>query len=162
MKVTVPLYVESARRPGEKATTYTVRPLFFAGPLRRDHHLGRATAKCVADLKSELTQLGRTGRHEELARYTFSPAAEAARQKVSIELRSGYVQQAFFVVSFRALRRRIAVLPGLPEIWFEVPRGVSLADRTQDVLTEFFRQRERTAMMPGRSLPARGCAAKPG
>jgi hypothetical protein len=62
---------------------------------------------------------------------------------VAIELRRRVAKSRFFFVMFEALDRRVAFTPSFPEPWFDITRGRSLNDRAGEVLSDFFRKRER-------------------
>lgn len=68
MHFTLPLYVESWKPPNQKVTQHTVRPLFFLEPVHSSERLGKALGKCVTGVQKVLAELGREGKHTEVAR----------------------------------------------------------------------------------------------
>jgi ATP-dependent Clp protease ATP-binding subunit ClpA len=141
MNITLPLYVEGIKQRGG-AILYQARPLFFPTPLVRGEKLERLLTRLMLDLGQVLTELGRRERHDELARYTFSPRLAQERLEVTIPLRRRTARCRFLFVSFRQFGRRIAFTPGVPEVWFDLARGERLADRAAEVLTKHYRDLE--------------------
>ncbi|HZZ77750.1 MAG TPA: AAA family ATPase [Gemmataceae bacterium] len=137
MKITIPLSVQSARG------LFTIRPLFFGGPSVQAQKLERALHKLTRELRETLHFLGKNLRHDAIARYTFHPDFDAHRVEVPIELRRRNVKCRFLFVIFEAFERRIAFTPSLPALWFDVLRGRTLESRAAEVLSEYFRKRER-------------------
>jgi ATP-dependent Clp protease ATP-binding subunit ClpA len=137
MKLTIPISVHARKE------LFAVRPLFFAEPFVEAPKLERALQKLTQKLRESLHFLGKELRHDRLARYAFNPDLEARRLEVPIELRRRVARCRFLFVQFEALDRRVAFTPTFPDVWFEVPRGRSLDSRAAEVLSEFFRRRER-------------------
>jgi hypothetical protein len=81
MNVTIPIYVQARR------DTYTVRPLFFPGPVRQHEKLERVLHLLARDLRKELYEIGRQLRHDDLAQWTFSPEMDYHRLELVLELR---------------------------------------------------------------------------
>src|SRR5690349_3600985 len=100
MNLTLPVYVESRKPPGG-AAVFHVRPLFFAKPLLRGDRLDRVLVRLAQDLDAQLTSLGREGRHDELARWTFHPRLAQQRIELTLELRRRTARCRFLFVSFR-------------------------------------------------------------
>ena len=143
MNLTVPIYVEERKRPGQTVPEYSVRPLFFSHPVRKDELLSRALTKLAGDLRSLLDSLGREMRHDELARWSFLPDMTEKRLSLRLELRrSAPICKALFV-RFEALGRRLAFTPVLPDLWFELEKPESLEARAAEVLSAHFRQTEK-------------------
>jgi ATP-dependent Clp protease ATP-binding subunit ClpA len=136
MKLTIPLYVWQHRG------RYTVRPLFFVEPVESDEKLDHAQQRLTRKLREQLHRLGEALRHDELARRGFCPALEYHRSEVPVELRRRVARVRFLLVCFRALGRRVAFTPTLPEVWFELDKPDQLVDRAGEVLSEYFRRRE--------------------
>jgi ATP-dependent Clp protease ATP-binding subunit ClpA len=144
MRLSIPVLVETVR--DENAwTVYTARPLFFTEPQARDRDLRRLTAKIGRDLQRQLDRLGKEARHDDLAQYTFHPRLQSQRVELKIELRRRLVRARYLIVTFRHHGRRIAMVPSLPELWFDLQRGESAASRATEVLTTYFRGLERDA-----------------
>lgn len=145
MNLTVPIYVEERKRPGQPVPEYSVRPLFFSHPVRKDELLSRALTKLAGDLRALLDNLGRDMRHDALARWSFLPDIVEQHLSLRLELRrSASVCKALFV-RFEALGRRLAFTPVLPELWFELEKSESLETRAREVLSAHFRQIEKEA-----------------
>ncbi len=106
--------------------------------------LERALQRITNQLREKLHFLGKELRHDELARFTFNPELDYHRLDVAIDLRRRVAKSRFLFVAFNALDRRIAFTPSLPELWFELNKGHTLASRANEVLSEYFRARERT------------------
>ena len=137
MNITVPLYVHLLR------DAYTVRPLFFSGPVQQHEKLERVLHLLARDLRKELRELGKELRHDDLSAYTFCPDLDYHRHDLAIELRKRIARGRFLLVTLHALGRRLAFCPSLPDVWFEVSRGETLHDRANEVLTAHFRHREK-------------------
>ena len=142
MKFTIPIYVEAKKGSG-RGQTFAVRPLFFPSPQRSGEKLERALQRLTEDLRERLIDLGREFRHDELARWTFSPPLETCRLDLDLLLRRRTARLRLFFVTFEALGRRLAFSPGVPEAWFELGRGEKLQERATEALTAHFRQLEK-------------------
>ena len=149
MKLTIPLYVEEHRPKGAAAPTFAVRPLFFEAPVQRGEQLNRVVSKLAGDVRRLLDGLGSEPRHDALAEWTFCPELEDRRFDLKLELRRQTPQVRVTVVSFAALGRRLAFLPALPDVWFEILRGQDLRDRAAEVLTNYLRKQEKDAADAG-------------
>ncbi len=146
MQIRIPLYFETRRGSTTATGRHVVRPLFFATPVRTDESLSRAVSKLTQDLARELNLEGRAARHESLARYSYYPDLEEHRLDLRIELRHRTVTGCrFFCVSLRALGRKLAFFPGVPEVWFEYRRGEHLERRATAALCAHFRRLEKQA-----------------
>ena len=143
MTITLPIYVRTVDAADGQGRAYEVRPLFHSAPARRDPSLERALSLLATDLRKHLRELGRRDRHDELAEWAFCPEIESRRVDLVIELRRSRAKARFLVASFEALGRRLAFTPSVPGAWFEVARGERLEARAVEVLTEYFRTRER-------------------
>src|SRR5438128_2372729 len=132
MNITIPIYVHSYR------DRYTVRPLFFPHPVAQHEKLERVLHLLARDLRKQLRELGKQPRHDELSAYTFCPDLDYHRIDLILELRKRVARGRFFLVTFHALGRRLAFVPSLPDVWFELARGESLRDRATEVLTAHF------------------------
>ena len=141
MKLTVPIYVESLAGKGPRKK-FAVRPLFFPVPLAEGENLSRATNDFIGELRKVLRAQSVELRHEGLAAWAFHPELSYQRLDLEIALRRRNPRCRFLVVTCHALERRLAFVPGLPDLWFDVPRGARLEDRAAEVLTAHFRQRE--------------------
>jgi ATP-dependent Clp protease ATP-binding subunit ClpA len=142
MNIHLPIYVEQLQTR-EQQGVYVARPLFFSEPVVRGEKLERLMARLARDLAQKLGALGRAGRHEELAAYTFYPRLQQHRLDIDIALRRRTARCRFLFISFRQLGRRIVFTPSLPELWFDLKRGEALPGRATEVLTAHFRDLER-------------------
>jgi ATP-dependent Clp protease ATP-binding subunit ClpA len=142
MNLNLPIYVEGTR-PAGGATVYQARPLFFPQPEVRGEKLDRLLARLARDLAQLLHGLGRAARHDALAAWSFSPPLHTERLDLALPLRRGTARCRFLFVLFRQFDRRIAFTPSVPDVWFDLERGESLAGRALDVFTRHFRDRER-------------------
>jgi len=143
MNVTIPLYVEERKEPGEPTPRFTVRPLFFAEPSRTAELLSRATSKLAGDVRRRLDELGKQMRHEDLARWTFAPEVAEHHLTLHLQLRRSAPHFKALFVTFRALGRQLAFTPALPDLFFELDKAEQLRDRATEVLAACFRARER-------------------
>src|SRR3954471_12622135 len=143
MTITLPIYVRTVDAADGPGRAYEVRPLFHPAPARRDPSLERALNLLATDLRKHLRELGQRDRHDELAEWAFCPEIESTRVDLDIDLRRSRPRVRFLVASFEALGRRLAFTPSVPGAWFEVARGERLEARAAEVLTEYFRRRER-------------------
>src|SRR5262245_17333379 len=143
MNITVPIYVE--RRPGSSTDGpgYRVQPLFFPSPEERGEHLERVLDRLAAALRDLLHTLGRQGRHDELARWTFCPDLRQQRLALSLELGRRTVNWTFLVVAFKKFGRTVAFTPSVPDVGFDVQRSERLAEPAGQVLTAHFKQQEK-------------------
>jgi len=137
MNLTIPLYVHLHE------DHYTVRPLFHPGPVERHEKLERVLFQLGRELRKQLNELGKSWRHDDLASYAYCPDLEFRRFDVKIELRRRSAETRFFFVLFDWQDRKIVFTPAVPDLWFEVQRGESLTDRATEVLTHYFRAREK-------------------
>ena len=145
MHFSIPLFIET-RRPQEGGPArHHVRPLFFPEPVRFDEDLSRAQQRLVGDLQQHLLQLGRNPHHAWLAAWTFAPTIEQHRLDLLLELRRRTARGRFFFVAFQSLGRKLAFCPNLPNVWFEVTRGQTLAHRATESLSQYFRKQEQEA-----------------
>jgi len=142
MNIDLPIYVEQIQARG-KPPEFEARPLFFSGPVLRGERLERLMARLARELSQQLGKLGRQGRHDELAAYTFSPRLQQHRLEIDITLRRRTASCRFLFISFRQLGRRIVFTPRLPQLWFDLRRNETLAERATEVLNCYFRDLER-------------------
>src|SRR3954451_13087164 len=143
MTITLPIYVRTVDAADGQGRPYEVRPLFHDAPSRRDPSLERALNLLATDLRKHLRELGRRDRHDEVGELAVCPETESRRRALDIDLRRSRPKVRFLVASFEALGRRLAFTPSVPDAWFEVERGERLEARAAEVLTEYFRTRER-------------------
>ena len=138
MKITVPIYIEQQQDPGQPAM-YVVRPLFFDEPVARDEKLQRAIGKLVKALWRELDEAGKKMWQNDLAAYSFAPELDDQLLSFNLDLKTRRAACRMLFVIFNSLNRRIVFSPNLPQLWFEIERGETLQSRAAEVLTHFFR-----------------------
>lgn len=143
MNLTIPIYVVSYKPRGQTAPLFVCRAMLIDGPTTRDPHLNRAVNELVKQLKRQLDGLAGEPRHDDLLAATFCPDLDDHRLDLAFDLRSGWHRCRLSVVAFRALQRRIAFSPSLPDVWFEVPENEDLQTCANRVYERYFRQRER-------------------
>ena len=134
----VPIYVAAGSNG-----SFTARPLFFAEPSRSDANLNRLVSKLARDITKTIEEVGKDSRHEALSRWTFAPSITQTRLSLEIELRRQKVKVKHLFVAFRHLGKRLAFTPAIPGLWFDISRGSDLKTRARDVLTDYWRGRER-------------------
>jgi ATP-dependent Clp protease ATP-binding subunit ClpA len=134
----VPIYVAA-----ENGGTFAARPLFFSSPVRSDSNLNRLTAKLARDIAKTIEEASKKDRHDECARWSFAPTLTQHRLDLVIDLRRRTAKARYLFVAFRHLGKRLAFSPGLPDLWFEVSRNSDLKTRARDVLTDYWRTKER-------------------
>ena len=147
MNITVPIYAEE-QEPASDGTTVRpvmLRPLFFDRPREQDQSIQRGTARLARELRRELTRLARQARHEELAAYSFYPPLEDRILKLTLVVGNRHFPVRHLFITTSAFGRRFAWTPSVPDLWFEVARGETLAERAQEVLTEHYKSLERVS-----------------
>src|SRR5262249_23006695 len=122
---------------------YVVRPLFLDEPIARDEDLHRAVAKFVKASRKTLNKMGKQMLQTGIADYTFAPDIEEQLLKLSLNLKERTANCKFLFIIFNALDRRIAFTPSVNHLWFEIGRGETLLERATEVLTEYFRNRDK-------------------
>lgn len=143
MNLTIPIYVESYKPPDQPAPLFFCRGLFIDGPATQDRQLNRAVNELVKQLKRRLDELAREPRHDDFLAATFCPDLEDHCLDLAFDLRSGWQRLRLSIVAFRAIDRRIAFSPALPDVWFEAPAEEQLQSRANRVFERYFRARER-------------------
>lgn len=143
MNIRVPIFVEQRDVPDTPRPVFIVRPLLCPAPQRHGEELNRALTKLAQDLRKLLDGLARQPKQEFLAQWTFSPTIQEQRLSFSILLRRQTARVSLLVCAFEALGRRIAFIPQVPALWFDVPRGDRLRDRAIEMATEHFAKLER-------------------
>ncbi|MGH9765952.1 MAG: AAA family ATPase [Blastocatellia bacterium] len=138
MIITVPIYIELQQQSGQPAI-YVVRPLFFSEPEARAEELRRAIGKLVKAVRRELDEAGKQMWQNDLAAYSFAPELDDQLLSFNLDLKTRRAACRMLFVTFKSLNRRIAFSPNLPQFWFEIERGETLQSRATEVLTQFFR-----------------------
>ncbi len=148
MNFTIPIYIDEKREAGRSSPQFTARPLFFPKPLRRGESLQRVQARLAGDLRRTLVELARRWRHDELAEWAHCPEFEEREAKLTLRLKRATLHAPFLLISVKALGRRVAFTPSIPDLCFEVRRGEDLATRAEEVLTHHYRELEKEAENP--------------
>jgi ATP-dependent Clp protease ATP-binding subunit ClpC len=143
MNLAIPIYIEEHKVAGDPTPQFRLRPLFFEQPLKAARQLAMGMSKLAQAMRQRLDALATQPRQEEMIPWTFSPALSEARVKFSLQLRRQTVDCRVLVASFSALDRRIAFVPALGDVYFEVLRGQDLEQRARDVIGEHFRRLEK-------------------
>lgn len=143
MQIRIPTFIQTHKSP--QGTRYVVRPLFFPTPARFEPSLSRAMSKFTQDLSKELGRLGRAADQSALARWTFSPPIVEHRVDVVIELRRKTIRGRVFLAVLKQFDRKIAFSPVIPDVWFDLQRGETLAARASEVYSAHFRQLEKNS-----------------
>ena len=152
MNLKIPIYIELVTDAEQSANLYSVRPLFFRGPVARDLELQRAIARFVKAFRQELNQMGKQIRHDALISFTFSPDLEEQLITLNIDLKNRSLRCRFLFVVLKAFDRRIAFTPSIPGLWFDLEKNQELPARAAEVLREYFREGQKTRS-PDRPRP---------
>jgi ATP-dependent Clp protease ATP-binding subunit ClpA len=143
VNITIPIYIQKEPQPGAAPPLHILRPLFHLHLEVRGEDLNRAVTKLAEKVRFACSQLGGELRHEALSRFGFAPEIEGRFLKLTLDLGSRKVEVNFLLAAFQAFGRKIAFTPALPDLWFEINRGETLADRAAEVLSAHFRQKEK-------------------
>lgn len=149
MNITIPIYIELLPQE-DQSVLYAVRPLFFPEPTVRAEELQRAIARFAKALRSKLSAEGKLMRHDALATYSFAPEVEEHLLRLTLDLKTRTAHVNFLFVTLERFDRRVVFTPSLPQLWFELQRGEDLPARATDVLTRYFRGKEK---LPNDHLP---------
>jgi len=94
-------------------------------------------------LRKELNDQALSVRHDALVRWSFHPDLTGSKVPIQIFLKRQSLSGEVFVVTYQLMGRRVVVLPKIHQITFDVERGQLLDDRTNEVLTKYFRKLEK-------------------
>lgn len=119
------------------------RPLFMPDVRAQEESVRRVTARLARLLTRHLDDLASQGRHDLIAACTFHPEISGHRVPVSVRCASKTLEARLLVITFEALGRRLAHVPLMPAVWFEVEAEEPLERRVQEVLTRHVRERAR-------------------
>jgi ATP-dependent Clp protease ATP-binding subunit ClpC len=144
MNLTIPIYIEQLPLEGQSTPVYAVRPLFFPEPIGLDVELQRALAKFAKAMRRDLDTRARAMRHDSLTEYCFAPEVDDQLIALALDLKTRTVRCSFLFVTINGFDRRIAFTPKLPHLWFEIDRGEDLHTRATEVLTSYFRGKEKS------------------
>jgi ATP-dependent Clp protease ATP-binding subunit ClpC len=150
MNLTIPIYIELLPEENQSTPVYSVRPLFFQEPVGLDLELQRALAKFAKAMRRKLDNRGREMRHYGLAAYSFAPEVDDRMLTLALDLKTRTARCDFLFVTLNGFARRIAFTPSLPHLWFDLERGEELHERAVQVLTAYFRGKEKSG---GATIP---------
>src|SRR5207248_10635733 len=100
-------------------------------------------SKLARDITKAIELAGKTDRHDDCARWTFGPSMTQHRLDLKIELRRRTAKVKYLFLAFRHLGKRLAFTPVVPDLWFDISRNSNLKTRAVEVLTDYWRQKER-------------------
>src|SRR5262245_52067500 len=99
----VPVYVAA-----EKGGSFTARPLVFSARDSAKTNRNCLITKLARDVTKTIDEAGKADRHDECARWSFSPALTQHRIDFPIELRRRKAKARYLFVAFRHLGKRLA------------------------------------------------------
>ena len=143
MELTIPIFNETIKKPGQDAPVFRVCALFQQAIHAEDINLRRAYDRLSTRLRKVLDPEGRSWNHNELSRFSFNPDIQSKRLKLELDLKSRRAKASIFFVTFRLLDRYVAFAPAFPELWFDLDRPTELAKRAHEVFEDFFRKVEK-------------------
>ncbi len=143
MKLRIPIYVELVRQD-EGPAEHLARPLFSDAPWCRSRFMSRLLQEMTKELGRIVRHLSRQGEGRALADLSFCPKLRTKKLNLRLSLRRRTADCRLTFVCFRAMGKQIAFTPDLRDLWFDIPRGHTLADRANEVLTEYWRTREKS------------------
>jgi ATP-dependent Clp protease ATP-binding subunit ClpA len=143
MNVSIAIYVEEQKTAEQPSAIHIARPLFFQMQSERDASLQRAMNKLARALKTEFENLADRARHDEIAARTFVPGFNQQLLKLTIPLGNRRFVCKFLFVVFDGFGKKVAFTPNVPDVWFEINRGETLAARALESLEFYFREQER-------------------
>lgn len=145
MNITIPIYIQKHSQQGNEPPLHILRPLFHQHQHleARGEDLNRAMTKLAQKIRQECGELGTGMRHDSLAKYGFSPDLEDHFYKFSFEMANRTAESNLLVVAFECMGRKIAFTPSVPDLWFDIHRGETLASRATEVLRQHFREKEK-------------------
>src|SRR3954447_26997903 len=116
MNLAIPVYIEEHKVAGDPNPQFRLRPLFFPGPEKVSRQLSAGMSKLAQAMRHELDARASQPRQESLIPWTFAPEMAEQHVKFSLQLRRQTAECRVLVVSFKAMDRRLAVTPWLPEL----------------------------------------------
>lgn len=137
MKLTIPVLV--SQTPGHDPT-YLARPLFHTQPEASGKLLERVLSKLAGSIRRELSMLAKLPRLEPLADFVFSPNLYDKTFAFELQHKKRTVKGQFLVVVLPDQEPRVAFCPELEGLWFHLPRGADLRQRSLEALDHYFRR----------------------
>ncbi|MEZ0264209.1 MAG: AAA family ATPase, partial [Phycisphaerae bacterium] len=153
MNLSIPIYVEEHKVPGSPQSRFVLRPAFATEPSESGPQLSSAVSKLARKLRDLLDKLAHAPLQGDLIPWTFAPTLAEHALKFTVHLRRHTVDCKCLVLTFDALDRRLAVIPGVEDLWFEIQRGQTVEARTREVIEHHLRAREKD--LPESSEPTR-------
>ena len=149
LNATIPIYIVRYGDEGaDHKREFEARPLFFdlegsAARLEDQtiEYLAGAMRRHLSDLAVSIDQ-------QELVDATFCPPCYLKRTQLFLRLRKHTFDGVFDLVVFESLERRLAFVPGHPELCFDWPRDTTLVVAATDFLSAFFKSVERDGGRP--------------
>ncbi len=141
MKVEIPILVEQVK--AESSQVFRVRPLFMGDTTRSGERLDRVLNRLGSDLREQLNTLSRDADHRPLVRLLMNPPLQPVTVRAQLELRRQTVRGRWLAVAFHVNDVHWAFVTELPDLWFVVPRGQTIASRATQVLEAEARRREK-------------------
>ncbi len=135
MKFQIPILV--SQTPGAEPI-YEARPLFHKGPGVRGPLLERVLPKLAAYLRKQFSEMATANRLEALASYAYYPNLYDKTFTLELPQKKRTIKGRFLVVVLPETEPRLAFIPDLPGLWFQVDRGEDLRHRTIEVLDNYY------------------------
>ncbi|MEW6125590.1 MAG: AAA family ATPase [Acidobacteriota bacterium] len=143
MNITLPIYIQKPAPQDTLPPTHILRPLFFPYIEVQGEDLNRAVTKLAQKIRHECDRLGKAMRHDQLSKFGFAPDLEDRFLKLTLDLGSRKAECNFLFVVMQTVGRKIAFTPALADLWFEIHRGETLVNRATEVLSHYFRQKQK-------------------
>ncbi|NNE91736.1 MAG: ATP-dependent Clp protease ATP-binding subunit [Verrucomicrobiales bacterium] len=152
--LTIPILSEKISREGQPAE-YRVAMLLSGlgkegseGPVIHHPREDRALESLEREMRKFLNTGASELQHDWVQRVAFCPDLTTHNLELAIPLRKQTLRGHFLVVVFESMGRRIAALPRVPELAFDLKRGESLETRALEVLTAHFKKLEKKGNSP--------------
>ncbi len=127
----------------DRKTVYRTQLLFAPGFNSENIVLQRAVQRLTQNVRKRSEEFGKAWNQKNLIPLTFNPASlQHATCRVALDLKKVRSNCKFFMVWFESMDRRVAFCPEIADLWFEFGKG-ELESRTQEVLTAWFRERQK-------------------
>lgn len=143
MIFSIPVYAEEHASRKREPKAWVVRPLFVSQPEERSPLLERAMTRLSKKVLIELRRLGAQPRHDELVPWTFCPELRSEQLHLTLPLHRQTVRSPFLVAWFKALDRKLATIANLPNVWFEILPGETVAEKATRVVSRYYRTLEK-------------------
>ncbi|MCA9778004.1 MAG: ATP-dependent Clp protease ATP-binding subunit [Candidatus Eremiobacteraeota bacterium] len=141
MKLEIPVLVTQQAGPDP---FYLARPLFHPEPEIGGKLLDRVLSRLTADLRKILNAVSQESRLETFANLSYCPNLYDKSFRFTFHYKKRTVKGEFLVVVLPDREPRVAFFPQL-NLWFQLPRGADLRDRSAEVLDGYFGRGQGTA-----------------